>query len=196
MGTLESSRVEVGPGDALLIVDVQNDFMPGGALGVTDGDEIVPLVNHLVRQFHAARLPIIFSRDWHPEAHCSFVEQGGPWPPHCVQGSSGAQFCPAVHVPEDAIVVSKATDVEEEAYSAFQGTGLDVLLDQKGVSRLLIVGLATDYCVLASARDALERGLEIVVLEEGVRAVNVRPDDGQRALQELRKSGAQILRAA
>jgi nicotinamidase/pyrazinamidase len=148
------------------------------------------------RKFHDAGLPIVFSRDWHPEAHCSFEEQGGPWPPHCVQGSIGAEFFPAIHIPEDAIIVSKASRAEEEAYSAFQGTDLAELLNRKGVSRLLIVGLATDYCVLASARDALKKGFEIIVLEEGVRAVNVRPDDGRRALQELRNSGAEILRAA
>lgn len=196
METVASRQVEAEPGNALLVVDTQNDFMPGGALGVDGGDEIVPLVNRLVRQFHDAGLPIVFSRDWHPEAHCSFEEQGGPWPPHCVQGSIGAEFFPAIHIPEDAIIVSKASRAEEEAYSAFQGTDLAELLNRKGVSRLLIVGLATDYCVLASARDALKKGFEIIVLEEGVRAVNVRPDDGRRALQELRKSGAEILRAA
>jgi nicotinamidase/pyrazinamidase len=196
METVASRQVEAVPGNALLVVDTQNDFMPGGALGVDGGDEIVPLVNRLVRQFHDAGLPIVFSRDWHPEAHCSFEEQGGPWPPHCVQGSIGAEFFPAIHIPEDAIIVSKASRAEEEAYSAFQGTDLAELLNRKGVSRLLIVGLATDYCVLASARDALKKGFEIIVLEEGVRAVNVRPDDGRRALQELRNSGAEILRAA
>lgn len=196
METVASRQVEAEPGNALLVVDTQNDFMPGGALGVDGGDEIVPLVNRLVRQFHDAGLPIVFSRDWHPEAHCSFEEQGGPWPPHCVQGSIGAEFFPAIHIPEDAIIVSKASRADEEAYSAFQGTDLAELLNRKGVSRLLIVGLATDYCVLASARDALKKGFEIIVLEEGVRAVNVRPDDGRRALQELRKSGAEILRAA
>jgi nicotinamidase/pyrazinamidase len=196
MDSVASRQIEAIPGHALLVVDMQNDFMPGGALGVDGGEEIVPLVNQLIGQFHDAGLPIVFSRDWHPEAHCSFEAQGGPWPPHCVQGSIGAEFAPAVHVPEDAIVVSKASRAEEEAYSAFQGTELAELLHRKGVSRVLIVGLATDYCVLASARDALKKGFEIIVLEEGVRAVNVRPGDGRRALQELRKSGAEILRAA
>ena len=196
MGPGEVRGIKPKAGDALLVVDVQNDFMPGGALGVPDGDEIIPVVNDLVTRFRQAGLPIIFSRDWHPEGHCSFEDQGGAWPVHCVRGSPGAEFAPEILVPAEAVVISKATRRDEEAYSAFQDTGLTRLLNARGVARVIIVGLATDYCVLASARDALKSGFGILVVEEGVRAVNVRPDDGQRALKEMRRSGAEILRAA
>ncbi len=181
------------PGDALLVVDVQNDFMPGGALGIPDGDEIVPEINRLVAAFVAEHLPVVFSRDWHPAAHCSFAEQGGVWPPHCVQGTEGAAFWSRLRMPDDPVIVSKAARQDEEAYSAFDGTGLDKLLTARGVTRLYIVGLATDYCVLASVRDAHRLGYEVVVPVRAIRAVDVHPEDGARAIEEMRKSGADIV---
>ena len=182
-------------GDALLVVDMQNDFMPGGALGVHGGDQIVPEVNRLVEKFIARRLPIVFSRDWHPPNHCSFGEQGGIWPVHCVQHTKGAAFTAGLAMPADPSVISKATKVDHEAYSAFDGTGLSELLTRLEVTRIFIVGLATDYCVLETVRDARREGFEVVVLEDGVRAVNVHPEDGPRALQEMARLGAEIVAA-
>ncbi|MGD2032854.1 MAG: nicotinamidase [Gammaproteobacteria bacterium] len=182
-------------GDALLVVDMQNDFMPGGALGVHGGDQIVPEVNRLVEKFIARRLPIVFSRDWHPPNHCSFGEQGGIWPVHCVQHTKGAAFTTGLAMPADPSVISKATKVDHEAYSAFDGTGLSELLTRLEVTRIFIVGLATDYCVLETVRDARREGFEVVVLEDGVRAVNVHPEDGPRALQEMARLGAEIVNA-
>ncbi|MGD8921015.1 MAG: nicotinamidase [Gammaproteobacteria bacterium] len=182
-------------GDALLVVDMQNDFMPGGALGVHGGDQIVPEVNRLVEKFIARRLPIVFSRDWHPPNHCSFGEQGGIWPVHCVQHTKGAAFTTGLAMPADPSVISKATKVDHEAYSAFDGTGLSELLTRLEVTRIFIVGLATDYCVLETVRDARREGFEVVVLEDGVRAVNVHPEDGPRALQEMARLGAEIVTA-
>jgi len=184
-----------GPGDALLVVDVQNDFMPGGALGVRGGDEIVPEVNRLVRMFTRLGLPIVFSRDWHPAGHCSFVEQGGPWPVHCVQKTEGAAFAGELDLPDNLEIISKATRSDRDAYSAFDGTGLDDKLTRLAVTRIFIVGLATDYCVLATVRDARRAGFEVVVVEDAVRAVNVHPDDGTRALEEIARLGADVVEA-
>jgi nicotinamidase/pyrazinamidase len=185
--------VNLRVGDALLVVDMQNDFMPGGALGVHGGDQIIPEVNRLVETFIARHLPIVLSRDWHPPNHCSFEEQGGIWPTHCVQNTKGAAFTSGLSMPSDPSVISKATKAGQEAYSAFHGTGLSELLTRLGVTRIFIVGLATDYCVLETVRDARREGFEVVVLEDGVRAVNVHPEDGPRALQEMARLGARIV---
>ncbi len=181
-----------GPGDALRVVDVQNDFMPGGALGVKRGDDIIAPINRLIDRWVAAGLPVLLTRDWHPPGHCSFAPQGGPWPVHCVAGSPGAEFFPALRIPADAGIVSKATRRDEEAYSAFHGTGLTDRLRRAGVARVFIAGLATDYCVRASAADARKAGLEIAVLTDAVRAVEVQPGDGDRALAEMVAEGAQM----
>jgi nicotinamidase/pyrazinamidase len=182
-----------GPGDALLVVDVQNDFLPGGALGVPDGDEVIPVANRYVATFARAGCPVIFSRDWHPAEHCSFAAAGGPWPSHCVQNTPGAAFSDELERPADAVVISKATRREAEAYSAFDGTDLGERLAAAGVKRLLILGLATDYCVQASALDALAAGLEVIVPTAGVRAVNVEAGDGDRALARMRSAGAALI---
>jgi nicotinamidase/pyrazinamidase len=184
-----------GPGDALLVVDMQNDFMPGGALGVDGGNEIVPEVNRLIRMFTHLGLPIIFSRDWHPEGHCSFVEQGGVWPVHCVQKTDGAAFTRDLDLPDNLNIISKATHMDRDAYSAFDGTGLDEMLTRLAVTRIFIVGLATDYCVLATVHDARNAGFEVIVLADGVRAVNVQPNDGLRALEEMSRLGADVVEA-
>ena len=178
-----------GPGDALLVVDVQNDFMPGGALGVRRGDEILPRVNRLIDRWSAAGLPVLLTRDWHPADHCSFAAQGGPWPVHCVAGTPGAQFAATLLVPAGALITSKATDPRHEAYSAFEGTGLAEHLRRAGVSRVFIGGLATDYCVRATGADARALGFDLTVLTDAVRAVDVNPGDGDRALQELAAGG-------
>jgi nicotinamidase/pyrazinamidase len=179
-------------GDALLVSDVQNDFLPGGSLAVARGDEVIPCLNRWLAEFAAAGLPIFVTRDWHPPDHCSFHAQGGPWPPHCVAGTEGARFSPALALPATAAVVSKATTREREAYSAFEGTDLDQRLRAAGVRRVFVGGLATDYCVLGTVRDAIARGYQAVVLPDAVRAVDVTPGDGGRALEEMGRLGAAL----
>jgi nicotinamidase/pyrazinamidase len=176
------------PRDALLIVDPQVDFCPGGALAVPSGDRIFDVVNAAAE---GAPL-VVASRDWHPENHCSFAARGGPWPPHCRQGTPGAEFHPALDTSRVDEVVSKGQDPERDAYSAFEGTGLADLLRSRGVERLVVVGLATDYCVRASVLDALNAGFGVTVLEDGVGAVDVKPGDGARALAEMRERGATV----
>jgi nicotinamidase/pyrazinamidase len=179
------------PRDALLIVDPQVDFCPGGALPVAAGDEIFEAVNRA-----AAKAPLVVaSRDWHPADHCSFQAQGGPWPVHCRQDTEGAAFHPSLDQSPIEKVFSKGTESGAEAYSAFDGTGLAGWLLEHGVDRLIVAGLATDYCVRASVLDALRDGFEVVVLEDGVRAVDVKPGDGDHALGEMQGRGAQLARS-
>ncbi|MDI6748774.1 MAG: isochorismatase family protein [Rhodocyclaceae bacterium] len=177
--------------DALLIVDVQNDFLPGGALAVPAGDAVIAPLNRWIERFRAAGLPIIASRDWHPVDHCSFAPQGGPWPPHCIAGSAGAAFAAALALPDDAWVISKATTKDAEAYSAFAGTDLDARLQGRGIRRLFVGGLATDYCVKNTVLDALRLGYAVRLLTDAIRAVDVRPGDGERALAEMAAAGAE-----
>ena len=191
--TTAAARFEPGPGDALLVVDVQNDFLPGGALGVPEGDEVIPVANRYVAAFTRAGRPVFYSRDWHPADHCSFATAGGPWPHHCVQETAGAAFPAELERPADGVVISKGTRREAEAYSAFEGTGLAERLAAAGVKRLLVLGLATDYCVLASVLDGLAAGLAVVVPTAGVRAVNVEAGDGDRALARMRAAGAALI---
>jgi len=181
--------------DALVLVDVQNDFCPGGALPVPDGDRVVPVVNRYAARFAAAGAPVFASRDWHPAKTKHFQAYGGDWPPHCVQGTAGAAFHPGLTVPAAAVVVSKGMDPEQDAYSAFQaedpsGRPFASVLEERGVRRLYVGGLATDYCVKATVLDALRRGLEVLVLVDAVRAVDVKPGDGERAMAEMREAGA------
>jgi len=184
------SAIVLGQGDALLIVDLQNDFLPGGRLGVPDGDRVIDPINTLVDLFHARRLPVYASRDWHPEVHCSFAGQGGPWPPHCVAETEGALFSSALRLPQDAIVVSKAVSAEEDAYSAFNGTGLARAMLADGIGRLVVCGLATDYCVLNTVLDGVDAGFEVMIALEATRAVEVTPGDGDRAIARMLSRGA------
>lgn len=176
--------------DALLVVDVQDDFLPGGALAVSDGERVIPVLNRAIQRFVRNDRPVMASRDWHPANHCSFDQQGGPWPSHCVAGSPGARFAGALELPPGCAVISKGVAPDREAYSAFQDTGLESRLKALGVRRLVVGGLATDYCVLHSVLDALAAGFEVLVLAQGVRAVNAEPGDGRRALQRMRDAGA------
>jgi nicotinamidase/pyrazinamidase len=176
--------------DALIIVDVQNDFLPGGALAVDRGNEILPALNTYIGLFHRQGLPVYASRDWHPAAHCSFHAQGGIWPPHCIAGSDGAGFPQALALPDDALVVSKAVTAGEDAYSAFQGTSLAHDLRMEQIKRLFIGGLATDYCVLNTVQDALKEGFQVMLLSDAIKAVNVRQGDGDAAIQTMLQSGA------
>jgi nicotinamidase/pyrazinamidase len=173
-----------------VLVDVQVDFLPGGALPVPNGDAVVPVLNEAIATFSERHLPVIASRDWHPPDHCSFRARGGPWPPHCIAGSPGAQFAPALRLPPDALVVSKAVTPGVDAYSAFGGTDLDTRLRAFGIERLIVGGLATDYCVLNTVLDARRSGYAVVVLVDAVRAVDVHDGDGDRALAQMRAAGA------
>ncbi len=130
--------------DALLVVDVQHDFLPGGALAVPDGDEVVPVLAACIEAFVRLDRPVFASRDWHPPDHCSFQASGGPWPPHCIAGSPGATIDPALHLPASATIVDKATSADKDAYSAFEGTTLDNQLRDLGTKRVIIGGLATE----------------------------------------------------
>lgn len=176
--------------DALLIADIQNDFLPGGALGITGGDEIIPTLSNYVRLFQTHSLPIFLTRDWHPPNHCSFQSQGGPWPVHCVAGSPGSLPPTSFATPPSAVIIYKAVDRDREAYSAFQDTALDRHLRALTLQRLFIGGLATDYCVLNSVRDARALGYEVCLLMDGIKAVNLQPDDGRRAEEEMIRLGA------
>lgn len=182
----------IGKHDALIVVDVQNDFLPGGALGVNDGDAVVPVLNEWIRIFTSKTLPIFATRDWHPAGHCSFVENGGTWPKHCVADSPGAQFAEDLALPADVTIVNKGTDSDKEAYSGFQGTDLSDQLHAKGVKRVIIGGLATDYCVLNTVNDALANGFDVVLLTHAIRAVDLNSGDGDRAIESMLERGAKV----
>ncbi len=181
--------------DALVIVDVQNDFCPGGALAVPEGDRVVPVLNRCIERFDTHGAAILASRDWHPPVTRHFKANGGAWPPHCVQGTSGAAFHPDLRLPARAIVVSKGMEPEEDAYSCFQaedpnGMPFAATLGEVGAQRLIVGGLATDYCVKATVLDALKEGFQVVVLEDAIRAVDVEPSDGARAIEAMKAAGA------
>lgn len=183
--------VSLGKQDALLIVDVQNDFVNGGALAVDGAEEIIPVLNSYIEIFTKHSLPIFLSRDWHPSDHCSFLEYGGEWPPHCVAGTHGADFATDLILPGNAQVISKATSVDREEYSDFDAPDMQIALESKGVKRLFIGGLATEFCVFYTVRDALKYGYQTFVLADGVRAINLSVDDGARAMAEMLSLGAE-----
>jgi nicotinamidase/pyrazinamidase len=187
---------------ALIVVDVQNDFCPGGALAVADGDAVVPVLNRWVEAFRDAGHPIVYTQDWHPRDHLSFKERGGAWPVHCVRGTRGADFHPALDV--TGAVFRKAYLPDREGYSGFEGrfareggvdeaVSLSVWLKSRGVRHAFVGGLATDYCVRATALDALAEGFATHVIASATRPVDVRPGDGDAALAELRERGAEVL---
>lgn len=176
--------------DALLIVDVQNDFLPGGTLAVPGGDAVIPVLNSTIALFTGLSLPIFATRDWHPADHCSFRAQGGPWPPHCIAGSSGAAFPAALRLPDSTVVLSKAMTPEQDAYSGFEGTALASLLRARGVQRLFVGGLATDYCVLNTVLDGLKQGFRVVLLVDAIRAVELHAGDGDKAIEKMTGAGA------
>jgi nicotinamidase/pyrazinamidase len=190
--------VQLGAGDALLLVDPQNDFCPGGSLPVPDGDAVMPVLNAWTAAAEAAGIPIFVSRDWHPPRTTHFKEFGGVWPPHCVQGTRGAEFHPELRLPPSATIVSKGMGETEDAYSAFQARDdqarpLATLLRERGVQHLYVMGLATDYCVKASALGGLEDGFRVTVVAGGMRAVNLQPTDGEQAIDTMRAAGASII---
>lgn len=174
-------------GDALLVVDVQRDFFSGGALAVPEAEQILPAVNRLIERFRDQGFPIVATQDLHPADHCSFIGSGGRWPTHCVEGTAGAEPVAELKLPEDAIRIRKGVNRDQEAYSAFSGTSLREQLQQLGIERVFVCGVATEYCVAETAKDALSLGLEVVLLGDCVRAVDARA--GQRAIADLLSRG-------
>jgi nicotinamidase/pyrazinamidase len=185
--------LQVEPSDALIIVDVQNDFCSGGALPVPEGEKVVRAINSMQKSFDH----IVFSRDWHPDDHCSFsyapTYTDGSWPSHCVQNSPGAEFHGDLRVPVDALIIDKASSPDQENYSAFDGTGLADNLRRHNVQRVFVTGLALDYCVRATALDALKEGFSVALAKDAVRAVS--PDKTEEILQELRRAGVDVIKS-
>ncbi|MCW4020756.1 MAG: nicotinamidase [Candidatus Bathyarchaeota archaeon] len=179
--------------DALIIVDVQKDFCTGGDLPVPEGDTVVPALNKYIMKFRKAEALIVATRDWHPPNHTSFQKHGGIWPPHCVQGTEGAEFHPDLKISEETRIISKATSPEKEAYSGFDGTPLGEELKNAGLKRVFVGGLATDYCVKSTVLDALRLGFETFLLEDASRGVNVNLGDSEKAIKEMLAKGAKRL---
>ena len=177
--------------DALIVTDIQIDFLPGGALPVPEGDQVIPLLNEYISVFKNADLKIFTTKDWHPPNHISFKAQGGPWPPHCVQNSDGAKLSPLLKLPSNAIVISKATDPLKEAYSSFEGTNLKEELKKAEISRIFVGGLATDYCVKNTVLDGLILGFTAVFLMDASRGIDVKHGDVESAVREMAKNGAE-----
>jgi nicotinamidase/pyrazinamidase len=175
---------------ALLIIDFQNDFVPGGALPVPEGDAIAPRVAELLDSGEFDL--VVATRDWHPANHNSFAAQGGPWPPHCVQGSEGAELHPSLDRARVDFVINAGYRPELEGYSGFEETELERVLRDNGIDSVTVVGLATDYCVRATALDALRRGFEVVVDRAGIRGIDVEPGDSERALAEVEAAGGTV----
>lgn len=185
--------------DALIVVDVQNDFCPGGALAVENGDEVVPVLNRYIERFVALRLPIFATRDWHPVKTTHFKAYGGVWPVHCVQGTHGAEFHPDLKLTPEITIVSAGMAADEDGYSGFlgrdsSGTSLAALLRDRGVDRLLIGGLATDYCVKHTVLDGIQEGFQVMLIGDAVRGVNLNPGDSEQAIKEMSAAGAIVVR--
>ena len=179
--------------EALVIVDFQNDFTPGGALAVPHGDEIAGRTSELL---DSGRFDLVVAtRDWHPADHGSFKEQGGPWPPHCVQGTPGAELNAALDADRVDAIVNAGYRPDLEGYSGFEETDLDEVLRRHGVDQVTIVGLATDYCVKFTALDATAKGFKTHLIEDGSRGVNLKPDDVANAVNEMRKQGVEVIRS-
>jgi nicotinamidase/pyrazinamidase len=191
--TTNRSKIPLTAKDALIVADVQNDFLAGGSLAVPQGDEVIEPLNAYIERFRRSGLPIFALRDWHPQGHCSFIEQGGLWPAHCIAGTQGAAFAASLKLPPDVQIVSKATQIDAEAYSGFSGTDLHDRLRQRGVETVFIGGLATDYCVLNTVRDALALGLRVYVLGDAIKAVDRNPGDGEKAISEMERLGARLI---
>ncbi len=183
---------------ALLVVDVQNDFCPGGALAVPEGDRVVPVLNRYMELFISAGLPVYASRDWHPGRTRHFKDYGGLWPTHCVQGTKGAEFHPELKLPEGTVIITKGDDPDKDSYSAFQahdpeGRPFKEVLERDGVEHLYVGGLATDYCVRATVLDGLREGFKVTLLIDAVRGVDLKPGDSERAVEEMKRNGADTI---
>jgi nicotinamidase/pyrazinamidase len=181
--------VGVDEHDALIVVDPQNDFCPGGSLAVPEGDDIFDAVNAAMPKFRH----VVATQDWHPPEHKYFQTFGGPWPYHCLAGTPGAEFHPKLRSAAIQETFRKGTDPELDGYSGFAGTNLAESLRQRGVRRVFVCGLATDYCVKATAIEAVQNGFETYVLKDAIRPVELQPGDGERALAEMSRAGAQLI---
>src|SRR5437899_2517811 len=182
---------------ALIVVDVQRDFCPGGALPASGGDRIIPAVNRYLAEARRLGLPVYASRDWHPPVTSHFVADGGEWPPHCVQGTEGARFHPDLDLPPDAIVITKGDDPQRTGYSAFDGRtpeGRLLLSDlrDRGIDSIYVAGVTAEYCVKRTVIDALDAGLRVVVLTDGIAGIDARPGDAARALADIARAGAEL----
>ncbi|MGQ9479047.1 MAG: nicotinamidase [Thermoproteota archaeon] len=182
--------VKIDSRSALIVVDVQNDFMPNGALPVRNGDKVVEPLNKYIELFEKNGGLIVFTRDWHPPNHVSFKNRGGPWPSHCVKGTRGAEFHHLLRIPRDAVIVSKADEPDKEAYSGFQGTKLASILRERKVEKVFIGGLATDYCVKSTVLDALRKGFKTYFLSDASQGVDVNAGDSKKAVEKMVKNGA------
>lgn len=180
----------INSNDALIVTDIQMDFLMGGALPVKEGNQVIPVLNEYLKIFKNVNAKIVASRDWHPQNHMSFKTHGGPWPVHCVQNTQGANFHPALKLPEGTIIVSKATDPTKEAYSVFDSTDLADTLKTLGVTNVFVGGLATEYCILNTVLDAIKLGFGAVVLADATRGINVETNDVNKALDVMMKNGA------
>ena len=183
-------KLTLSSSDALLVADMQIDFLPGGALPVANADELIPVINSYIKRFKNTA-HIIASRDWHPHDHISFNQQGGPWPSHCVQNTAGAKFNRDLKLPSESLVISKATDPQREAYSVFDGTQFEEELRKMDVKRLFVAGVATDYCVVNTVLDARKLGFEVIVLMDATLGIDVKHGDVDQAIDVIVKSGAQ-----
>lgn len=186
---------------ALVIVDLQNDFCPGGTLGVAGGDEIIPAINQAIDHFASRGMPVIASRDWHPEKTSHFVNFGGLWPPHCIQGSTGASFHPMLRLPPEAIIISKGTDPAHDDYSAFhakdrEGRTLADILSLHGIANIHVCGLATDYCVKETVLEGKRRGFDITVFADAIKGVDLSSGASEKAIHEMIQAGAAFVAVA
>jgi nicotinamidase/pyrazinamidase len=178
---------------ALIVVDVQNDFCPGGSLAVAHGDEVIAPLNRLMKEFLDRGEPVFKTRDWHSATTKHFADYGGAWPVHCVQNTRGAEFRPNLSDDQRVSIISKGIDESADGYSGFDGTDLAQILREQGVKEVWVGGLATDYCVKHTVLDALEQGFEVKALADAMRPVNVNPNDGEKAIEEMRNAGAEIV---
>jgi len=178
---------------ALIVVDVQNDFCPGGSLAVAHGDEVVPPLNKLVGEFLDRGEPVYKTRDWHPARTKHFAAYGGVWPVHCVQNTPGAEFHANLLDDPRINIISKGIDDRADGYSGFDGTNLGELLREEGVAEIWVGGLATDYCVKETVLDGVRQGFKVKALADSMRAVNINSDDGAKAIDQMRAAGAEIV---
>ncbi|GAC1358683.1 MAG: nicotinamidase [Vulcanimicrobiaceae bacterium] len=185
---MKAAHLKIRPTDALVIVDPQLDFLPGGALAVADGNRIFEPINRLMPMFSH----VLATRDWHPEDHAYFEVNGGIWPFHCIANTPGAEFSPLLQTERIEFVMSKGTDPNTDGYSAFAGTDMAQQLSNRGITRLFLCGLATDYCVKMTSLEAKDKGFEAIVLTDAIAAVNRNPEDEQRALADMQSHGVTL----
>lgn len=184
--------MDIGKEDALIIVDVQRDFIDGGALEVKGSIKIIPMINRYIELFTLCGAKIVASRDWHPPNHSSFKPYGGPWPAHCIRNTEGAEFHPNLRLPSDTIIISKATEPEQEAYSAFQNTDLETKLKEFEVKRAFICGVATEYCVKNTALDAHALGFETFLLLDAIKGLG--EESSEKAIKEMMDCGIKVIK--